>query len=469
MNIDDYLRHDAVGLAERVASKAVTARELAETAIAVIEALNPAINAVICKNYEQALEAAESPLGGPLSGVPFLLKDVYLHCYDMPTTWGSHYFRGCEPRPDSTMVQRWRNAGLTILGKTNAPEFAAEFVTEPAAYGRTVNPWNAGVTVGGSSGGAAAAVASGMVPMAHATDLGGSIRIPAACCGLYGFKPTGGLNPCGPYFTELAHGLNSDHVVTRSVRDSAASLDVTAEGGGSYLASLSNAPDRLRILATVHTAEGRLAGENQVAAVEQAIAILRDLGHDVVLAEKSPLIAVGDWFDLLWIDDIPGLLAERAAQTGVAAKADELEPMTWAALARLRHAGEAGLAEALRLKDAVAQAHLGLFDTCDILLTPTLAIDPAPLGTLGFNDLGSLECWAQAGYSFAPFSILANIAGQPAASLPLPVFGCDIPVGVQIMAKPGRDRPILQLSRQIEAVVNWWDAYERVWRAVRSV
>ena len=468
MNIDEYMSHDAVGLAQRVAAKDVTARELAQIAIAAIETLNPAVNAVICKNYDRALEAAASPPGGPLSGVPFLLKDVYLHCNDMPTTWGSRYFRDCEPRPDSTMVQRWRSAGLIVLGRTNAPEFAAEFVTEPAAYGRTVNPWNAGLTVGGSSGGAAAAVASGMVPMAHATDLGGSIRIPAACCGLYGFKPTAGLNPCGPYFTELAHGLNSDHVVTRSVRDSAASLDVTA-GDGFYLPSLRDAPGRLRILATVHTAEGRVAGENQVAAVEHAAAILRDLGHDVVLAEKSPLIAVGDWFDLLWIDDIPGLLAERAAQTGAAAKADDLEPMTWAALARLRHAGEAGLAEALRLKDAVAQAHLGLFETCDILLTPALAVDPAPVGTLGFNDLGSLERWTEAGYGFAPFSILANIAGQPAASLPLPLSGCDIPVGVQIMARPGRDRLVLQLSRQIEAVVNWREACERVWHAARSL
>lgn len=315
---------------------------------------------------------------------------------------------------------------------------------------------------------AAAAVASGMVPMAHATDLGGSIRIPAACCGLYGFKPTAGLNPCGPYFTELAHGLNSDHVVTRSLRDSAASLDVTADGGGSYLANLLDAPARLRILATVHTAEGRLAGENQVAAVELVAAILRDLGHEVVLAEKSPLIAVGDWFDLLWIDDIPGLLVERAAQTGAAAKADELEPMTWVALARLRQAGAAGMAEALRLRDVVAHAHLGLFETCDILLTPTLAVDPAPVDTLGFNDLGSFERWAEAGYGFAPFSILANSAGQPAASLPLPLSGCDIPVGVQIMAKPGRDLLVLQLSRQIEAAVNWRDAYKRLWGAAKK-
>ena len=453
MNIDDYLGHDAMGLAQRVAAGEVTASELVDAAIAVIEALNPSINAVIRKSYERARAAAAVPSAGPLAGVPFLLKDVYLYSEDMPTTWGSRYFRNAAPRPDSIMVERWRKAGLSILGKTNAPEFAAEFVTEPAAYGRTVNPWNAGLTVGGSSGGAAAAVASGMVPMAHATDLGGSIRVPAACCGLYGFKPTAGLNPCGPYFSELAHGLNSDHVLTRSVRDSAASLDVTS--GGRYLAGLGEAPGRLRILATVHTAEGRPAGENQVAAVNRTVDLLRDLGHEVMLADGPLLVGVGEWFDLLWIDDIPGLLAEETERTGIAPKQDDLEPMTWAALAPLRGRGEGALAEALRLRRETARAHLSLFETCDILLTPSLAVDPAPLGTVSFNDFGSFEDWAEAGYGFAPFSILANIAGQPAASLPLPLSTCDIPVGVQIMGKPERDLQVLQLSREIEDAVDW--------------
>lgn len=453
MDIDDYLGQDGIGLARLIAAGEVTAREAAEAAIAVIEERNPALNAVIGTNYERALDAAAAPPPGPLSGVPFVLKDVYLHCEDLPLTWGSRWFKGARPRADSTMVRRWREAGLSILGRTNAPEFAAEFVTEPQAYGRTVNPWDAGLTVGGSSGGAASAVASGMVPLAHGTDLGGSIRIPAACCGVYGFKPTAGLNSCGPWFEEIAHGLNSDHVLTRSVRDSAASLEITS--GRPFLTALSEAPRRLRVLATVHTAEGRIAGPNQVAAVERMADILRDLGHRVVWAERSPLVAVGDWFDLLWIDDIPGLLAERARETGTQPGQDDLEPMTWASLARLKAAGEGALDRALRLKAETARAHLQLFGAHDILLTPTLAADPAPNGTLGFNDLGSFENWAEAGYGFAPFSIQANIAGQPAASLPLPLPGCTIPVGVQIMAAPGRDLLILQLSHQIEQAAPW--------------
>lgn len=453
MNIVDYLDQDGVGLAGLIATGEVTAREAIEASIAVIEQRNPALNAVIAKSYDRALDSTTVRPHGPLSGVPFLLKDVYLHCEDLPLTWGSRWFKGTRPREDAIMVRRWREAGLSILGRTNAPEFAAEFVTEPLAYGRTVNPLSVDLTVGGSSGGAAAAVASGMVPLAHGTDLGGSIRIPAACCGLYGFKPTTGLNPCGPWFKDIAHGLNSDHVLTRSVRDSAASLEITSNQP--FLNDLLDAPRRLRVLATVHTAEGKIADPNQVAAVERMVDILRDLGHQVTLAESTPLVGVGDWFDLLWIDDIPGLFAEHAQEAGAGPGIDDLEPMTRASLARLKAAGAGALDRALRLKAETADAHLRLFKAHDILLTPTLATDPSPNGTLGFNDLGSFERWAEVGYGFAPFSILANIAGQPAASLPLPMPSHIVPVGVQIMAAPDRDLLLLQLSHQVERSISW--------------
>lgn len=466
MKISTYVKHDAVGLARLVATGEVGARELAETAITVIEELNPRINAVISKDYDRAIEAAKHVPRGPLAGVPFLLKDVNLYSDGMPTTWGSRYLADARARSDSTMVQRWREAGLIILGKTNAPEFATEFITEPAAYGKTINPWDASVTVGGSSGGAAAAVASGMVPVAHATDLGGSIRVPAACCGIYGFKPTAGLNSNGPYFTEIAHGLNSDHVLTRSVRDSAASLDVTAARAGgkrSYLAAHMDHPGKLRIVATVHAANGVPAGPNQIAAVEHAVAILRDLGHEVRLMDRPILTPVGEWFDLLWIDDIPRLIAEHAGEIGRGPRPDQLEPMTWDVLNILRSAGEGSIADARIKKAETAAMHLALFDDYDILLTPSLGTDPARLGTIGYNDLGSMSEWADAGYSFAPFSIIANVAGQPAASLPFPMDGQRIPVGIQIIAAPHRDLLILQLSRQIEVSVNWASALARNW------
>lgn len=467
MHTDEYVAHDAVGLGGLIARKEVTAVEVVEAAIRHVEALNPALNAVIYKDYVRGLAAAGHPPKGPLAGVPFLLKDVYLYSEGMPTTYGCQYLKGSKPRPDSTLVQRWRHCGLAIIGKTNAPEFAAEFVTEPVAYGKTINPWDADLTVGGSSGGSAAAVASGMVPLAHATDLGGSIRIPSACCGLYGFKPTAGLNSVGPYFKEIAHGLNSDHVVTRSVRDSAASLDCTIDarpGQQDFLTGHRAAPGRLRVIATVHAANGKIAGQRQVAAVERTVAMLRELGHEVTLVDTSPLVPVGDWFDLLWIDDIPPLLAERAAETGAGPRQDELEPLTRLSLRALEEQGPAGLADAIRQRDATAEAHLALFERYDILLTPSLAADPARLGTMGFHDHDSVHSWAEAGYGYAPFFILANVAGQPAASLPLPMEGSTVPVGVQIMAAPHRDLLILQLSRQLEGMFDWASAYRRHWK-----
>ena len=220
MNFEDYADQDAVGLARLIRTKAVSAREVTEAAIEAADHLNPKLNALVMTNFDNAREQVKKDLpDSPVSGAPFYLKDVNQFTSDMPTTFSSRFFEGAPPREDSELVSRWRNAGLVILGKTNTPEFAEDFVCEPTFRGVTRNPWNPDVTTGGSSGGAGAAVASGMVPLAHGTDLGGSIRIPAACCGVFGLKPTTGLNPMGPYFMEFSNGFNSDHVLTRSVRD----------------------------------------------------------------------------------------------------------------------------------------------------------------------------------------------------------------------------------------------------------
>ncbi len=247
------------------------------------------------------------------------------------------------------------------------------------------------------------------------------------------------------------------------MRDSAASLDVTAHGGGSYLTAHMGHPGKLRIIATVHAADGVLAGPAQIAAVEHAATILRDLGHEVRLMDRAILTPVGGWFDLLWIDDIPKLIADHAQEIGREPRQGELEPMTLDVLQILRAAGQGAVAEARLMKAETAARHLELFDDCDILLTPGLGADPAPLGTIGYKDLGSMANWVDAGYRFAPFSIIANVAGQPAASLPLPMDGQHIPIGVQIMAAPHHDLLILQVSRQIETAVNWDKAIVRNW------
>ena len=218
---------DGLALAARIARKDLSVREAVDVAISEIERLNPLLNAVVAERFDAAraeadqMDRARPERPGPLWGVPFLLKDVNLYSSFLPTRFASRFFAEAHPKGDSTLVRRWRDGGLVILGTSNTPEFAGDFTTEPLAYGPCRNPWNPEVTVGGSSGGAAAAVASGMVPLAHGTDLGGSIRIPAACCGVFGFKPSVGLNPLGPWWEEIAGGLDSDHVLTRSVRDSA--------------------------------------------------------------------------------------------------------------------------------------------------------------------------------------------------------------------------------------------------------
>jgi len=450
MNDTDYAALDGVALAELIARGEVSRNEVAEAAIRVIERKNPELNAVIRYNFD----APASPEGSSsLDGVPFLLKDANLHSQDMPTTFGSSFFRGTAPRADSIMVARWRKAGLRILGKTNTPEFAAEFVTEPKCYGQTNNPHAPGLTVGGSSGGAAAAVASGMVPLAHATDLGGSIRIPAACCGVFGFKPTVGLNPVGPHFTEIAGGLNSDHVVTRTVRDSAASLDITADrrpDGGTYLGDLSRPTGRLRIGVTSTDPAGRIAGPDQQDAVKRAADALVALGHDLV-DYRYPEGLETEWFDYLWIFDVLRLVEDRAREAGRNPAGDDLEPLTWRILEKARAAAPGAHEDAQRSRAAYTTRYLGSMRDVDMLLTPALADNPPPTGSLAFSKFASFDEWNDAGYGFAPFSTPSNISGQPSASCPWFENPAGLSIGVQLSGKPGADLLVLQLCAQLEA------------------
>jgi amidase len=444
-----------------------------DSAIGRIERLNPRLNAVVAERFDLARADAdrmdhERPeLPGPLWGVPFLLKDVNLYSSVLPTRFASRLFSDVRPKQDSTLVQRWRGAGLVILGTTNTPEFAGDFTTEPLAYGPTRNPWNHDLTVGGSSGGAGAAVASGMVPLAHGTDLGGSIRIPAACCGVFGFKPSVGLNPLGPHWEELAGGLDADHVLTRSVRDSAAALDVTAgpdlgtrlgrvPPSGGFLAALGRPSSPLRIGVTFEDVMGRRVDKDQADAVESAARLLEASGHRVE-PYRYPLEAQGGpWFDALWTVDLLHLVRERAAELGREPHEDELEPMTWAFLrlaARLtaldHHRAKLAMVEA-------AQAIGRSMEQIDIVLSPALSEEPPPLGDLTFEASGrDLDRWTARGYGFAPFAIPANLAGQPAASCPVMINARGLPVSVQIAGRPGNDISVLRLAAELEEATDW--------------
>jgi amidase len=453
MNEADYVAHDGVGLARLIKRKEVSRREVIDAAINVIENENPRLNAVIMRNFDADRSKASNDDAGALKGVPFLLKDVNLYSADMPTTFGSAYFRGASPKPDSFMVDRWRRAGLAILGKTNTPEFASEFVTEPRAYGATRNPSNLKLTVGGSSGGAAAAVAAGMVPIAHATDLGGSIRIPAACCGVFGFKPTVGLNPTGPYFDEIAGGLNSDHVITRTVRDSAASLDITASASRehhTFLEGLNRPVPQVVIGLCLTDPAGRLSGPDQQEAVVRAAQVLESLGHRIVEYRYPDGLDASSWFDHLWIFDIVRLVEERSHELGRTPTSEDLEPLTLHLLEKAKLGGADAHQCARRARIEYTSRYIGSMAAVDVCLTPTLATNPAEVGSLSFTSFGDVEAWNAAGYSFAPYSIPSNISGQPSASCPYFRNREGLSIGVQISGKPGNDLLVLQLCAQLE-------------------
>lgn len=472
MTPDEYAAHDAVALGARIARRELSVAEVVELAILSIEQLNPRLNAVVANRFDAARAEARTMDGtrrqdtGPLWGVPFLLKDVNLYSQE-PTRFASRFFASAGPKEESTMVRRWRAGGLVILGTTNTPEFAADFTTEPAAYRPCRNPWNANVTVGGSSGGAGAAVAAGMVPLAHGTDLGGSIRIPAACCGVFGFKPSAGLNPLGPFCEEIAGGLDADHVLTRTVRDSAATLDLTAgpDAGtriglrpprNGFLRALDEPLEPLRIGVTVADAQGRRSGSAQVAAVEQVAELLQEKGHRVVPYAYPIEAQAGPWFDALWTVDVLHLVRERAEELGREPWDEELEPSTWAIL---RLAERLTALDHLRARLAMVAAGQAIgrsMEGFDLVLSPALHEDPPPLGTLTFeandSDLGR---WTGRGYGFAPFATPANLAGQPAASCPVTVSEQGLPVGVQIAGKPGNDALVLRVAQEIEQAVDW--------------
>lgn len=476
MTSDDYAEFDAVGLSQAIRRGDVSAGEVTEAAIGLIEKMNPSLNAVVMTNFDNGRRCAAGNLPDtPVAGVPFLLKDANQFSHDMPTTFSCRYFAYAKPKPDSAMVARWRDAGLVILGKTNTPEFAEDFVCEPTFRGVTLNPWNADVTTGGSSGGAAAAVAAGIVPLAHATDLGGSIRIPAACCGVYGLKPTSGLNPVGPYYPEISAGFNSDHVVTRTVRDSAASLDATcgpltgtryhiAPEVPSYLKALEQAPGKLRIGVCTKTPYGDDVGPNQVASVELVSKALSTMGHEVTEYAYPAELGLGEWIESLWMMDIVYEIEARIEETGREPGDDELDALT----RYIR--GHVASMSAMDLYRGRQQAHEGgvklmhSMGDLDLVLTPSLGCDPIPVGSLDSRTENfDFTTWQTDGHHFAPFAYICNMTGQPSASLPVQLNKGEHPCAVQLAGHHRRDHVVLQVSAQLEECFRWQDYRPPVW------
>ncbi len=477
MTPETYARHDAVGLVALIRDGNVTWQEVNEAAVGAIRGLDPELNVLVIDDIERAMAVGpEGDASSPLFGAPFLLKDVNQFTAHMPTTFSSAFFKDAKPKQrDGTLVQRWRDAGLVILGKANTPEFAEDFVTEPTFRGATLNPWNKGFTVGGSSGGAGSAVAAGIVPMAHGTDLGGSIRIPAACCGVYGLKPSAGLNPVGPYLPEIASGLNSDHVLSRSVRDSAAALDAGAgpdvgqrypvqRSVDSYLDALDEEPSNLRVGLVTAAPDGVAVEDEMAAASERLAKRLEAMGHTVVPYALPDGLLSGDWFELLWLFDITREIRDHAAAIGRDPRDNELEAFTRYMLERVDTCSGQEYYDARRALHDSSVALDRSTEGLDLIVTPALASDPLPVGAIDARtDAFDYDTWTSIGYGNAPFAAPFNISGQPAASLPVETSRAGLPLGVQLVARRGMDHLLLAVSARLEAETGWRDNLPPVW------
>lgn len=487
MEFDEYRKHDAVGLAGLVAAGEVKATELLELAIERAQAVNPRINAVVRPMHDLARERAKTSLSGPFAGVPFLIKDLSQDYAGLPTGSGSRALADF-PMPDhAEVVRRWLDAGLVVFGKTNTPEFGAKGITEPEVNGPTRNPWNTGHTPGGSSGGSAAAVAAGVVPVAGGNDGGGSIRIPAACCGLFGLKPGRGLVPSGPVYAEMLHGAAGHGVLSRSVRDTAAMLDVIAgpDPSGPYLPALPDAPfaelarrdpGRLRIGYATASPIGTDVSPDAIAAVEDAVALLRSLGHDVEEAKTGvdERQLARDFLNM-WFASVAAEVDFVRRLTGCGEDKFELDTRIMAAVGRATSAPAYVGAHNRWNQHAhrLAQFH----ETYDLLLTPTLAHPPARIGQLatpawmetasrlllavrGAGLLAKTDLVdriADENLRWTPYTQLANITGRPAMSVPTYWTPSGLPLGVQFVAGLGGEGLLLALATQLESARPWFD------------
>jgi Asp-tRNA(Asn)/Glu-tRNA(Gln) amidotransferase A subunit family amidase len=465
----EYEQYDALGLADLVRRRQVTAGDLLDAAIARVEARNPSFNAVVMRLYDYGRQAIAAGLpDGPLSGVPFLLKDLSAALAGTPTTRASKFFADAVPPEDSEQVKRLKRAGLVIFGKTNTCELGLSLTCEPQFHGATRNPWDLTRISGGSSGGAAAAVAARMLPAAHGSDGFGSIRAPAACCGLVGLKPTRGRNTMAPYLGEGLGGLSTEHALTLSVRDSAALLDATAGLGpgdpytvpaptGPFLQDCRTPPGRLRVAFSTSTPNGVPVAAEYLQALQDTARLCASLGHAV--AEADPPIDRGavipTFLTLMAANTLVNLSSHPTA--GRPARQEEVEKVTWASA----HGMGAKLSAADYVRATQAAHKLGrqmaAFHTqYDVLLTPALATLPPKLGWLDMMLDDVDEYWRRV-FAFSPFTVWFNLTGQPAIVLPLGQTPEGLPLSVQLVAAYGDEATLFRLAAQIEAVRPWFD------------
>lgn len=471
MTLSEYARLDGLGLAELVAKKQVKAEELAATATRAAEKVNPKINAVLQTLAEESESACRAGLpNGAFTGVPFVIKELVLHAKNVRCDMGSRLAQGFVADADSELMARFRRAGLSLVGTTQTPELGYNPTTETVLFGPVRNPWNTGRSAGGSSGGSGAAVAAGIVPLAHANDGGGSIRIPAACNGLVGLKPSRDRVPTGPDYADPLCGLACEFAVTRTVRDAAALLDAVAGadvGAPSqpvpparpYREEVGARPTRLRVAWTETPASGEKIDPQCAKAVADTARLLEELGHTVM--EGAPCY---DWEQFLqnvhviWTGFAVLSVESLCAGLGRRPGPDNLEAVTLACYEDGKRFSALDLLKAMAHGNVLSRQVGQFFENVDVLLTPTMAAPPAPLGELDQNRRGlSAMDWTRQVFRYVPFTPLFNSTGQPAMSLPLHWSDEGLPIGVQLAARFGAESTLLRLASELEQARPWKD------------
>lgn len=465
----EYERYDATGLARLVNTGKARPADILSAAIERAEARNPEINAIVIPMFEEARAAISSGLPkGPFSGVPFLIKDLHAPMAGVRMTNGSRLFADYIPDHDSEMVKRYRYSGLVTIGKSASPEFGITTTTESVLFGATKNPWRTTHSAGGSSGGAAAAVAAGIVPIAHASDGGGSIRIPASCCGLFGLKPTRARNPSGPDAGEGWAGMSIAHVISRSVRDSAVALDVTrgTELGAPYWApppSRSYADDvgapsvRLRIGVQTQAFNGVDVHPDCASAAQDAAVLCEELGHDVVETQMDvDSVALARAVQVVIASNLRMEIVDRAAALGRELSPEDVEPGTFALAEAAREFDATDYARSVVAIHAIGRQVAEFFERYDMLLTPTMATPPLELGRLALTrpDQGALTRDVKKTIGFTQ---LFNASGNPAMSVPLYWNSGGLPIGVQFAGAFGDETQLIRLASKLEEARPWFD------------
>ena len=475
MSFPEYSEYDGLGLADLVRRGEVSAAELVEAAIERIEQHNGALNAVVFKAYDEARKTATGELpDGPFRGVPFLVKDHDVAVGGWPTTHGSRFLRDNIEPEDSGLVRRFRESGVVLVGKTNAPEYGITGTTEGAFLGACCNPWSLEHSTGGSSGGSSAAVAAGIVPLAHAADGLGSIRIPAACCGLVGLKTTRDRNPDLPDGYDYAYGLVVSNVVSRTVRDSAAMLDVTGkpEPGSPYPAppkerpymeEITRSPGRLRIAWPAESSSRRPVDPQVQAALEQTADLLRRLGHEVI---DRPLDvdyrALNAAHGPIGNANFAAGMRRLIERVGREPEPHELEYLTWASLRGGREVTGEQVMWGLQELRMLNRRTLMFFEDVDVYLCPVMTAPPPPLGYLDPVAVRAREVNQRQGALY-PYTAPFNFSGQPSISLPLAWSAEGLPIGMMFTSRYADEATLFRLAAQLEKERPWKDRRPPIW------